>query len=218
MPGWVSDAVNQLSLSNAAGSGAEAGFGAGVTPARLGSGSASLRHSPPRCAPRAKHLVETGVPRELCAWGEVPRLQHRLCVWKEVISPFPPPDVFQPSLYFLFLAALPEHVGANFPPVKTTAPAAGARCSLPALTVIAVQHRSAPRPPADLSSNPAHVGKQPSAICGAGTAGQTEGRRIISLVLFSEEENSMEKCSDLPTPTQGACSSTAKSLPVGLEK
>lgn len=34
----VSDVVNQLSLSNAAGWGAAAGFGAGVTPARLCSG------------------------------------------------------------------------------------------------------------------------------------------------------------------------------------
>lgn len=48
MLGWVSDVVNQLSLSNAAGSGAAAG----------------LRHSPPKCAPRAKRLVETGVQRE----------------------------------------------------------------------------------------------------------------------------------------------------------
>lgn len=111
------------------------------------------------------------------------------------------PNVFQPSLYFLFLAAFPEHGGANFPPVKTTSPAAGARCSPPAPTVIAVQHWSALRPPADLDSNPAHGGKQPSAICGTGTAGQTEGRRMISLVLFSKEENSMEKCSDSPTST-----------------
>lgn len=86
--------------------------------------------------------------------------------------------VFQPSLYFLSLAAFPEHVGADFPPMKTAAPATGARCSLPALAVIAVQHQSALRPPADLGSNPAHGGKQPSAICGAGTAGQTEGRRL----------------------------------------
>lgn len=64
MLGWVSDVVNQLSLSNAAGSGAAAGFGTGVVPARLCSGSASLRHSPPKCAPRAKRLVETGVQRE----------------------------------------------------------------------------------------------------------------------------------------------------------
>jgi len=41
---------------------------------------------------------------------------------------------------------------------------------------------------------------------------------MISSVLFSEEENSTEKRSDLPSPTQGACSSTAKSLPMGREK
>lgn len=35
----VSDVVNQLSLSNAAGWGAVAGFGAGATPARLCSGN-----------------------------------------------------------------------------------------------------------------------------------------------------------------------------------
>lgn len=41
---------------------------------------------------------------------------------------------------------------------------------------------------------------------------------MISLVLSSEEENSTENGSDLPTLTQGACSTTAKSLPAGLEK
>lgn len=38
----VSDVVNQLSLSNAAGWGAAAGFGAGATPARLCSGCFTL--------------------------------------------------------------------------------------------------------------------------------------------------------------------------------
>lgn len=76
----VSDVVNQLSLSNAAGWGAAAGFGAGVTPARLCSGYFT----------------------------------------------FFPLSVFQPSMYFLSLGVFPGHVGAGFPWLKTTAPAAGA--------------------------------------------------------------------------------------------
>lgn len=72
--GWVSDVVNQLSLSNTA------GFGAGATPARQRGGSTS-----PRCAPRAEHLGETGVH------GETPHLQYRLCVWEKVRTPFFPP-------------------------------------------------------------------------------------------------------------------------------
>lgn len=71
--GWVSDVVNQLSLSNTA------GFGAGATPARQHGGSAS-----PRCAPRAECLGETGGHRE------TPHLQHRLCVRDRVRSPFLP--------------------------------------------------------------------------------------------------------------------------------
>lgn len=118
-------------------------------------------------------------------------------------------------MYFLLLAAFPEHVGAGFPWLKTTASAAGARCSLPALPVIVVQSWRTLRPPVDLSSNPAHGGKQPSATCRAGTAGHREGRRMISWGLFSEEENSIEKHWDLPT--QAPHVRTAKSVPVGIE-
>lgn len=169
-------------------------------------------------ARRDVHPEPSAWQRGSCVHGERLLASNTGCVCERRLFHLFPPNIFQPSLYFLFLAAFPEHVGANFPPLKTTAPAAGARCSLPALAVIAVQRRSAPRPPADLGSNPAHGGKQPSAICGAGTAGQTEGRRMMSLILVSEEENNTEKRSDSPTPTQGACSSTAKSLPAGLEK
>lgn len=98
------------------------------------------------------------------------------------------------------------------------ASAAGARCSLAAPTVIAGQRRSASRPPADSGNDPAHGGKQPSAICRAGAAGQREGRRMISLDLSSEEENSTEKGSDLPTPTQETWSGAAESLPLGSEQ
>lgn len=85
--GWVSDAVNQLSLSNAAG----LGFGAGVTPARLCSGSASTRHSPPRCVPRTKRLVETRVQTELAA--------STGCVQEEVIPAFSPQCVLTQPLF-----------------------------------------------------------------------------------------------------------------------
>lgn len=164
---------------------------------------------------QSKCLVETGLQKELSAGGEATHLQHRLMCARGGYFTFFPPSVFQGSLYFIFLAAFSENVGANFPQLKTGPTATGARCFLPAL---AVHRQRAPSPPADLGSNPAHDSRQPSAICGAGTAGKTESRGLISLVLFSEEENSMEKCSDVTTLTQGACSSTAKSLPVGLEK
>lgn len=85
--------------------------------------------------------------------------------------------------------------------------------------MIARQSQSALRLSADLGSNPARGGKQPSAICRAGTAGQTEGTRTTDLRFSSsKEENSMEKCTDMPPLTQGTCSSTAKLLSVGLEK
>lgn len=65
-------------------------------------------------------------------------------------------------MYFLLLAAFSGRVGAGFPWLKTAASAAGVRCSLPALPVIVVQLWSSPRLSVDLSSNPAHGGKQQS--------------------------------------------------------
>lgn len=77
-------------------------------------------------------------------------------------------------------------------------PTTGARCSLPALAVIAAPEHPEPPSQFGLQASP----QCQAAICIAGTAGQTEGRRTISLVLSSEEEDSREKCSDMPTLTQ----------------
>ena len=100
-PGRVSKVVNQLSLSNAAGSGASAGFGAGGTPARPCGGLAS-----PRRVPRAKRQPQTGAQRQLRAQGDAPHLQHRLCGPEEVISPFPPAPMFYNPAFICFSSLL----------------------------------------------------------------------------------------------------------------
>lgn len=164
----VSDVVNQLSLSNAAGWGAAAGFGAGVTPARLCSGYFTF--FPPQCFP-AQHVFSFTWCFSWTCGCRFPMAEDNSPSYRSWMIPSPPWDC----------CAVLEH----------------------------------PETPWDLSSNPAHGGKQPSATCRAGTAGHRESRRMISWGLFSEEENSMEKHRDLPT--QEAQISTAKSLHVGLE-